>query len=94
VGVSPVRESNQETGIGYSPHFREKPLRAERLAGPSIAPAKRKNGFPGDFRDFSRSMLMMAPRDTPLPRAARSSHSARSCDSRILNLPLTLQPLQ
>jgi hypothetical protein len=66
MGVSPVRERNQETGIGYSLHFREKPLRAERSAGPSNAPARRKNGFLGDLRALSSSIRMMAPRDIPV----------------------------
>jgi hypothetical protein len=50
MGVSSVGESHQKTGIGDSLHFREKPLRAERSAGPSMAPARRRNNLLGDFR--------------------------------------------
>ena len=66
MGVSSVGESHQKTGIGDSPHFREKPLRAERSAGPSMAPARRRNGLLGDFRALSSSIRMMAPRDIPV----------------------------
>lgn len=66
MGVSSVGESHQKTGIGDSLHFREKPLRAERSAGPSMAPARRRNGLLGDFRALSSSIRMMAPRDIPV----------------------------
>jgi hypothetical protein len=88
MGVSPVCESNQKTSIGDSLHFREKPLRAERSVGPSMAPARRKNRFWGDFRALSSSIRMMAPRDIPARWAAPSSHSARSCGSRTVNVSL------
>src|ERR1017187_9808657 len=42
--VVAVAEANQETGIGYCLHGREKPLRLERSLGPSTAPARRRNG--------------------------------------------------
>lgn len=68
--VSSIAECYQEASVRDGLHFREKPLRVERSAGPSTAPARRKNGRLGDFRALSSSIRTMPPRDSPDLRAA------------------------
>jgi hypothetical protein len=68
--ISPIPECYQEAGVRNGLHFREKPLRVERFAGPFTAPARRKNGLLDDLRALSSSILTMRLRDTPAVRAA------------------------
>src|SRR5260370_23757634 len=86
--ISPVPECYQEASVRNGLHFREKPLRVERSAGPFTAPARRKNGFLDDFRALSSSILTMRLRGTPALRAAWSSHSASSSGSRTVSVLL------
>lgn len=68
--VSSIPECHQEASVRDGLHFREKPLRIERSAGPSAAPARRMNGRLDDFRALSSSIRTMSLRDTPDFRAA------------------------
>jgi hypothetical protein len=68
--VSSIPERYQKASVRDGLHFREKPLRIERFAGPSTAPAKRRNGRLGDFRALSSSIRTMPPRESPDVRAA------------------------
>src|SRR5436309_311111 len=86
--ISPVPERHQEARVRDGLHFLEKPLRVERSAGPSMAPARCRNGFLDDFRALASSILTMWLRDTPADRAVRSSHSARSSGSRTVSVLL------
>ena len=45
VAVSPVRERDQESGVRYALHDREKPFRDERSLGPRTVPASRMNAW-------------------------------------------------
>jgi hypothetical protein len=65
VQVPSIPECYQKASVRDGLHFREKPLRIERFAGPSTAPAKRKNGRLDDFRALSSSVRTMLPRDSP-----------------------------
>ena len=68
--VCPISERYQETSVRNSLHFREKPLRVERPAGPTTAPANRENGLLDDFRALSSSIRTIRLRDTPAVWAA------------------------
>jgi hypothetical protein len=70
VEVSSIPECYQKASVRDGLHFREKPLRVERSAGPSTAPARRKNGRLDGFRARSSSIRTMPLRDTPDFRAA------------------------
>jgi hypothetical protein len=89
--IPSVSKGDKETCIGDAFHFREKPLQVERSLGPSIAPARRKNGCFDDFRARSSSSRTIRPRETPALRAVWSSHFARSSGSRTVSvLPICL----
>ena len=50
-----VAESHQEARVGDRSHFREKPFRFERSAGPSTAPARRMKERLSALLAFSNS---------------------------------------
>lgn len=89
VAISSIPKSHYKPGVRDGPHFREKPLRVERFAGPSTAPANRRNFCLDELRARSNSNRTIWPRAIPDFRAVRSSHSASSRGSRMVSVLLT-----
>src|SRR5690242_9784097 len=90
--ITPVSECNQETSVDDGLHFFEKPFRVDRLGGPEILPASRRNGRSSTARAFSNWSRMILPCDTPAFAAVSFSHSARSSGRRtVIVLPICIQ---
>src|SRR5579859_3765632 len=80
--VSSIAESHEETGVGNSPHVKEKPFRFDSPEVPSTAPARRMKERLLELLAFSSSSRTMRPCGTPVFRAVARSHSARSSGRR------------
>src|SRR5579863_9333780 len=83
--VGAIAKGHDQAGIGNSLHERANPSREERLVGPLIFPAWRRNGLSPDS-DLARSSWWRTIRLTgkPVSRRLSWSHSASSAVRRIV----------
>ena len=89
ISIPSIQKGNDEPGICYSVHEREKPLRCERFVGPSMLPARDRKGLDASaWRTRSKASLTKLPCERPVTRAFSSTHWAKSSGKRTLSVVL------